>query len=249
MRLVTVAFAVLVIASLARAADKYEFADLQALEKQGSWEELVNHLEDISPSKRDAAWLALAERACGGLLESTKLDEQSAEQVLYAAKRMLQRYPTLKQSKAFMAKRAEVGLKAFAHSYSHYRHSASDDPWLEQIKEFVKADTVTADLPQRAAKVVQHDLVAYCAWPLWKMALDKGARVCKDADFQKSILSAFQDDLWTKEISDVAQYKCWAELKAPLVAGLEQSNEEAYQKAACPVLKAKRVKSAKCDAP
>jgi len=249
MRLVTIACAIVATASLARAADKYELADLHALEKQASWEELVNHLEDIAPSKRDAGWTALAERACASLLDSIKLDEQSAEQVLYAAKRMLQRYPVLKQSKAFMAKRAEVGLKAFGYSYGHYRHSASDDPWLDQIKEFVQADTVTADLPQRAAKAVQKNLVAYCAWPFWKMAVDKGARVCKDADFQKSILSAFQDDLWTKEISEVAQHRCWAELRVPLVAGLEKSNEEGYRKAACPVLKAKRIRSAKCDAP
>jgi hypothetical protein len=249
MRVLTLA--VLSIGASAWAADKYEMADLQALEKQSSWEELFDHLEDISPSKRDANWNGMAERASSHLLEAQKVDEHTAEGLLAAADRVLQRYRFLKQSKAFMAKRAEVGLKAFGYTYSNYRHSRGDDEWIDKMKEFVTADTVTADLPQQAAKKVQVYLVAYCAWPFWKMAMDRGAVVCKDADFHKSIIAAIDDGVWKAETTDVAQNKCWSDLKAPLLAELDRGKSEGFKKNACPLLRAKSALStaqtAKCN--
>lgn len=249
MRLFAVACFALAAASTAAAAEKYEMADLEALEKQGAWAELLDHLEDIVPSKRAAAWSGLAERAGAQALAGVKLDESTGEQALALADSLVKRYPLLQRSRVFMAKRAEVGLQAFGFTYGLSRHAASDDPWLDKVKEFVKADAVTADLPQRAARMVQSRLVAYCAWPLWKMAIDKGASVCKDADFQKSIVSAFEGGLWKEEIAKVAQGKCWASLKAPLLAGLEKTEEDEFAETVCPIFKTKGVKSAKCDAP
>lgn len=237
--LVTVAWA-----ASAWAADKYEMADLQALEKQSAWEELFGHLEDISPSKRDANWNGLAERTSAHLLEVEKIDEHSADGVLRASDRILQHFGFLKQSKVFMAKRAELGLKAFGYTYSNYRHAAGDDQWIDQMKEFVTADTVTPDLPQLAAKKVQVYLVAYCAWPFWKMAMDRGATVCKDADFQKSIVAAIGDGVWKAETTEVAQNKCWADVKGPLLAELDKTKSEDFKKNACPLLKAKGALSA-----
>jgi hypothetical protein len=233
-------------AAPAIAADKYEMADLQALEKQEGWEELAAHLEDIVPSKRDAAWLGLAERACGQVLASAKVDPQHAEEVFATSEGFLKRFPQLKLSKAFMAKRAEAGLNSFAYTYSNYRHTAGEDPWLDKMKEFVKADSQTADLPQRAARTIQSRLVADSAWPFWKMAIDKGSVVCKDADFQKSILAAFESGVWKEEIRAVAQGKCWAALKAPLIAGLAKTKEDEFAEAVCPVFKAKGVKAEGC---
>jgi hypothetical protein len=214
-------------------------ADLQALEKQGSWEELVGHLEDIAPSKRDATWTGLAERGGAAYIGSMKIDEHSGDEVISAADRLVQRYPVLKQSKVFMAKRAEVGLKAVGFTYGGSSHSRSDDPWLDKMKEFVKADSVTPDLPQQAARKVQKYLVADSAWPFWKMAIDKGAQVCKDPDFQKSILAAIEDGVWKAETADVAQNKCWGDLKAPMLAELDKGKSEHYRKNACPLLKSK----------
>jgi len=228
----------LLCAQAAWADAKYELADLQALAKSSSWEELVEHLEDLPPSKRDATWLALAEQSCAGLLEAQKIDENSAEGVLRLADRMLKRFGALKQSRAFLAKRAEVGLKAFGFTYSNSRHSAGDDPWMDQLKEFVAADAITADLPQRAAKKVQSRLVAQVAWPLWKTALDRGASVCEDADFQASIIAAIARDVWSAQTHDVANGKCAAALKAPLAAAFDKA-DEAGLKHLCPFLKAR----------
>jgi hypothetical protein len=248
MRCVAVVVALAATASFA-GETKYEMADLQALEKQGSWEELVEHLEDLPPSKRDATWAGLAERACSSYLGAVPIDEHKAEYALMLADRILKRYPALKQSKVFMSKRAEVGLKAFGYTYGNYRHSQGEDPWIDKMKEFVKDDTLTPDLPERAAKKVQNYLVAYCAWPFWKMAIDRGTVVCKEVEFQKSIVAAIGDGVWKAETSDVAQNKCWAEVKAPLLAELESAKGSDFKKNACPLLKAKGVPAGKCDSP
>jgi hypothetical protein len=245
-----VCIAVMLSAPLAL-AEPYAMADLQALEKQGSYEELVEHLGDILPSKRDATWTGLAERAGAGYLAAQKLDEHSAEKTIAWSDRLLQRYPQLKQSKLLMSKRAEVGLKAFGFTYGNYRHASGDDEWLDKLKDFVKSDTITPDLPQQAARKVQQYLVAYCAWPLWKMAIDKGAAVCKDADFQKSIIAALGDGLWKGETEAVAQNKCWSDVKGPLTAEIEKAPWE-FRRHVCPLLKAKGVtlspeQTAKCD--
>lgn len=233
-------------------AESYTLADLQALEKQGGFEELVEHLGDVPPSKRDATWSGIAERAVVGWLGGAKLDDKSAPALLDKLEKLLQRFPQLKQSKPLMAKRAEVGLRAFDFTFGGSRHSAGDDPWLEKLREFVAADGgVTADLPQQAARHVQKRLVAYVAWPFWKTAIDRGAAVCKDGDFQQSILGAVEESVWKSETEGVLANKCWNELKAPMVADLMKRSFE-YRKHACPILKAKNVtlsaeQAAKCD--
>src|SRR5262249_5223040 len=56
----------------------YEMADLKALEKQGSFKELVDHLEDITPSKRDKEWEGLAERGGAGWLGTFDMKDAKA---------------------------------------------------------------------------------------------------------------------------------------------------------------------------
>jgi hypothetical protein len=221
----------------------YEMADLQALEKQGSWEELVAHLGDIPPSKRDAKWQGLAERGGAGWLGAIKVDEHHTREAMAVADRILELYPVLKQSKVFMAKRADVGLETFRWTYSDYRHSAGDDGWIDKMLEFVKTDTVTPDLAFRLGKLIDKRLIPVCGYRLFKIALDKqGPQVCKDADFQRTVVGAFEHGSWVQEVTDIAKNKCWGDLKGPLVAALNQNTKDAglsFRKSACPLLKEK----------
>src|SRR5580700_1594979 len=99
---------VVVLATIARADDRklYTLADLKALAKQQAWSELVDHLEDIPPTNRDADWRAVAQQAGLGALgiagRSGPVDGLSVSETL------LDRYPVLKDSKDFMAKRATL---------------------------------------------------------------------------------------------------------------------------------------------
>lgn len=219
--------------------------DLEALQKQSSWEELVAHLGDIAPAKRDAKWLAIAEQASAEYLKSLEIDERSADNAFYTSDNLVKRYPALKQSKKFLAARAEVGLKAFGFTYSNYRHSRGDDEWLVLIKKWVQADTTTVDLPVRAAKKVQGRLMASVAWPLWKMAIDRGNSVCGDKDFQEAIIMAVGEKSWADETKPVVD-KCWADLKAPVIKQVEASKDAREVEAICALLKTKSVESPAC---
>ncbi len=242
--IVAMAMAVAMQTGVAYAAD-YGMADLQALEKQGSWEELVQHLSDIPPSKRDANWTGLAERSSAAYIGTIPITDEQPETAFGAIDKLLVRFPQLKQSKVFMAKRAEVGLKAFRFSYGRYRHSAGDDPWLDQVKAFVAADSVNQDLPGRAGELVTSRLVAQCAWPLFKTQLDRsGAAFCKNAEFKKSIVAAFVDGVWKDQIMDVADNKCWSDVKDGLLAELEGTPSKPYKRLVCPLLKKKNALNA-----
>ncbi len=229
----------------ALSAHAYEMADLEALQKQSAWEELVGHLGDIAPSKRDAKWLAIAEQASAEYLKAIDIDENSAQGAFYTSDDLVKRYPALKQSKRFLAARAEVGLKAFGFTYSNYRHSRGDDEWLVQIKKWVQADATTTDLPVRAAKKVQSRLMASVAWPLWKMAVDRGNTVCADKEFQEAIIMAVGEKSWPDETKPVVE-KCWAELKAPVLKQVAASKDLNEVEAICALLKTKSVESPAC---
>src|SRR5687768_5770635 len=85
----------------------YELADLKALEKQQSWAELVEHLGDVLPSKRDKDWEGLAERAGASWLGTFDLKKpETAEAPIDASDELIKRFPFLKQSRVFMTKRA-----------------------------------------------------------------------------------------------------------------------------------------------
>lgn len=235
-------------------AATYEMADLKALEKQGSWQELVEHLEDIPPSKRNADWQGIAERGCANYLGTFEIKEdRDAGPPLEVMAQLLKRYPLLKQSKLFMSKRAEVGLKSFQYSYSLFRHSRGDDKWLTGLEEFVQADTVTTDLPLRAAKLVTSRLVADTAFPFFKMALARsGKAVCKDPDFHKTVVATFDEGAWLQELTEIVQRTCWNEVKGPLLTELGKSESSSYREHVCPVLQAKNAlnaeQKAKCEA-
>ena len=227
----------LVLLSLSASAATYELADLKALDKDQSWRELVDHLNDIVPSKRDAEWKAIAERACSGVLEPSLKDAATARRTLDQLDELMKRFGFLGQSKAFLAKRAEVGLKALGWTFSESRHSSGDDPWLEGVNAFVAADSVTPDLPFRALKLVTSRLVAVVAFPLVRTALAKGGKsVCKDADVQKSLLGALSEGAWKTE-SGEAITTCWDEMKPLILAEvLKPDATRTLQLKLCPAL-------------
>ncbi len=199
-------------------ASTYEWADLKALERDKSWPELVEHLTDIVPSQRGPEWKALAEKAIAGVLDVDVVkDEDTAQAMLFQIEALMKRFGWLQDSKAFMAKRAEVGLKAMGWTYNRSRHSSGDDPWLDSLKAFVAIDKQTGDLALRAAKLIMGRLVPLVAFPLFKTALAQGgATLCKDSDLQRSVLGALSDGLWKKEVSEVLK-TCWGELKPLLL--------------------------------
>ena len=231
---------VLLVPFAARAAT-YEMADLKALESQQGWRELVDHLGDIVPSKRDNDWKALAERSLTALLDTFELkDEHKAQDALNQIDEQVKRWAWLKQSKVFLARRADVGLKAFGMTFGSSRHSLGDDPWREHLKEFVAIDTVTSDLPLRAGKLLMGRLVADAAIVFFKPALSKaGKPLCKDADVQKALVASWLEGS-NKDDATAMTDTCWEELKPLLTAELGKASFSARKNSLCPYLGSKK---------
>lgn len=231
---------------LAASAATYEIADLKALDKDQGWRELVDHLNDILPSKRDAEWRAIAERACTGVIDVSELkDANAAQRVLEQTDELMKRYGWLKDSKPFLARRNEVGLKAFGWTFSNSRHSAGEDAWLDKVIAFVNADAVTTDLPLRALKLVTSRLVPVVAFPLVKPAIARGGKnVCKDADLQAVLLNTLSEGSWKSEAVEFTN-TCWEELKPAITAEvLKPDVTRTVQLKLCPVLVDKKALNA-----
>jgi hypothetical protein len=237
----------------------YEMKDLEALEKQESWQEILNHLEDVPPSKRNDAWTRIAEKSGAGVLNAIDPSKEGDHgrygklqppHAVALADAMLKQYPVLKKSKVFMAARADNGLKGFKYTYSNSSHNAGDDPWRDQLKEFAASDPLTADLQFRSGKLVASRLVAYVALPFFKAALNgtPGAAACKDADVKKSIVGALADGVWAEDAKALGE-KCFADVKADLEKELSGPDGDKLDKAkqnVCPVFAAKKVTLAAC---
>ncbi len=231
----------LVLLPFTASAAPYELADLKALETQQGWRELVDHLGDIVPSKRNDEWKGLAERSLVALLDTLEVkDEHKAQEMLNQIDEQLKRWAFLKQSKPFLARRADVGLKAFAITFGSSRHNAGDDPWRERLKDFVAADTVTADLPLRAGKLVTSRLVADAAIPFFKPALAKaGKPLCRDADVQKALVASWLEGTYREDATAMTD-TCFDELKPRLTAELAKASYGARKNSLCPYLLTKK---------
>ena len=236
-------------------AGSYEMKDLEALEKQESWQEALDHLGDIAPSKRDKNWERIAERsvvAVMGTMDSSKDvtgrgygSRLAPPRALAFADDFTVKYPAFKKSKAFMAARAEAAIKGFKYTFSNSSHNASDDPWLDQLKAFAQTDTTTPDLPLRIGKLVSGRLVAYIAIPFYKPALASNNALCKDADVKAAIVSAVTNNVWMDDGKQMAD-RCWSDVKGSIEAEVKKEDAEEPRKHACPVLAAHKMVPAEC---
>lgn len=226
--------------SLPAFAHNYEMKDLEALEKQEAWHEALQHLGDIQPSKRNDTWQRIADKAAVG-----ELNALDGHAVLATADALMKQYPTLKKSKAFMQGRTDAGLKAFGKTFSDSRHSSGDDPWLEELKKFVEADTLTADLPLRAGKLVTSRLVAYLAVPFFTKAINANAGACKDGEVKRSLASAVIDNVWQAEAKTLIDKGCWNDVRPTFEAELAKADDQGKVHG-CAYLATKKITHAAC---
>jgi hypothetical protein len=220
--------------------------DLRALAQTQSWVELINHLQDISPSKRDADWKKLAEQAGVGVLTSTTQGDPLAG--IQASEKMLENFPELKSSKAFMEKRNEVGLQAFSNSCFPSNWLA--DECNKALKTFVEQDRGNTALAFQAGKVARLNLKSWAATPYFFMAIKQaGDPRCKDEDVSLAVISALGLPAESyKEVVDQAKdlsVKCWQAIGPALLKELNDSSGYLADNS-CPILKSQGASSPQC---
>jgi hypothetical protein len=184
----------------------YARADLEALERQQSWSELVEHLEDIPPAERDDKWKALVAKSVVALLAATKGDQGSRVARARQVEAVQQRYPSLRTSPAFLDARSDVYVAAITDCNQQNYWPRCD--WLATAYE---GDPKHALAGGRAAGINRH-----LAMSLYRVALaGDAAAVCNDNDALGTMLQGVaspRDGQFYKDAAAI-QERC-RELKA-----------------------------------
>ena len=229
---------------LASPAPRYSMADLQALQRKGQYEELLQHIEDVPPGKRGADWDALLEKAATGLLARYNAkDENSDWGDFMLAEGLVQRYPQLAGKKDFMAKRSKIGSVVIATCFDQ---SYGGDECLALARDFIGVQGTDPDVVLAVAKTVRLKQHAYVAVPFFLTVLEAGKdAACGDEDLELATTAGlglppdYDNAVGAREI---AQNKCFAQLQSPIVEALQSADASSYFVTnACTVLRAKGV--------
>lgn len=191
-----------------------------------AWREVVEHLQDVLPSRRGAEWEKIADKAATGYVQGL-LAEHKAEAALTAAEELRSKYPHLKRSKAFMSQRARAGLAGFALCYENER-TPKPPTCNERLLAFLDGDPNNFDLAMKAGKLVRLNQNHYFATPFFKRALanHKGAPECKDEDLQLAVIAGLglpPDYTQAADARELAANLCADALAGPIAKELASS--------------------------
>jgi hypothetical protein len=218
----------------------YSMADLKALERSGSWAELLEHIEDIKPSERGAPWRSLLAKAARSWLEQPGISTNPQRAVALSAA-LLRRFPRLRRDKDLMGRRNKVGMRAFRSCFAVPRRAE----WCEKhLRGFVKQDPDNTTLAMKAGKLVRRSMRHHVAVHYFHQALFSGgkaarearARRCADEDLKLSVVSAISLHPGTRDreirlARALAFGPCWSRLRQPLVDRV--ATDENARKNAC----------------
>jgi hypothetical protein len=196
----------------------YPLEELQALDVPEGQGELLSHALEVAPSHRNDTWRGLVERAAIATVDEVEVkDTASAEHALEQLRALPARYPFLKRSTPWLARRADVAVKSLGWVSSG--HGSRE--WVLRVLEFARTDAVTPHLAQRLAEeVVLKQLIPSTTLPFFELALERdGATVCDSPTLQKVVLEVASDG------SDftAATSRCWKQVEGELTAAAKKS--------------------------
>jgi hypothetical protein len=223
-------------------------AELQALLKQESYDELLGKAQTVPATERNDEWLRVVSSAAVKSSPKKQFkDGREAESYLANFDDLLRRYPMLKTSKEFMSHRAEQAKSAFLWTFSNYRHSGGDEEWVPKVVEFVKLDTSTPGLAQKYAnEVVLQRLVASRGFDLFQLAFERdGDKVCADAGLAKTVVDLIDYDSYVPETQKLVE-RCGTAFDAAISAKLNDATAKDFKRHACVTLKGRPVVSGFC---
>lgn len=225
-------------------AKTYSLADLQALERQSAWDELLAHAEDIAPAQRNAAWNKLVEHAA---IEQVRAlaTKTGAFEGSWSSQALVKRYPQLAQSKPFMQARADTAKIA---AEECLRESYRGQHCIDGMTDFLKTPNTTPEVAFEFGKIVRRHQNHYVAAPFFKWAIDRKSAAaksdawCSDEDLNLAVKAALglpPDYEGAAAGRSIAAGACWAGMKDSIRSTLEQDESGYFRDNACAVLKAK----------
>lgn len=232
---IATSFAVAALLASTAYARSYELSDLEALEQQSGWQELLDHADDVAPAQRSTRWMQLVEEAGVGLITGLDTDKLTFTG-LGVADELTRRYPTLKTSKLFMAKRADIGLRTFTRCFD----VASTDGAMakmcgERLAGFADGDPDNVDLSRRAIAMIDSRIHFHTAAPFSiyyrLIGGKKGAKECANDGAKWAVIEALALDKTDPRVAqarEVASVTCWDQMQNQLVDALTSAHDGAH---------------------
>ncbi len=239
---IAVLFASLLASTVVHAQRKpLSLSDMKALEKSQSWQELAQSLGDLPPSKRDAQWEAIATNTALQLMAKAAQSKLPGD-TFNMAENVLEQFPQLSKNKAFMTKRAEVGINGITECYKQNSWWATG--CNNELTRFVERDPGNDNLQFAAAKLLRLNNRHAFGAPYFEKALSKSntpAR-CDDPDVGLAVVSAmglpYNNDFKEQIIAaqTITAKHCSAQMK-PLLLNIAEPATSYFVTNACPVMK------------
>ncbi|MDA8793744.1 hypothetical protein N9N67_10890, partial [Bacteriovoracaceae bacterium] len=104
----------------ARSSEKYSLEDLDALFKQESFQEMLNHMNDISPKKRDKKWKSLLTKGSIAYANLNSSENECGQAFGYLSEQV-KTYPFLKKENSFLDAYTKHGICALKND-RYYRY-------------------------------------------------------------------------------------------------------------------------------
>jgi len=202
----------LAIAAHAR-GDELTMQDLQALDKQQAWAELLERADQVKPAGRTADWQKLVVAAARHVVEQIDRDsaggERAAEALVAVVPAAEHKYGFLKADKDYLANKSKVIVRIVAVcAREGYRGcGAIVDALADGIDRFPAG--TAADI----ARLVSDDKGPAQAIRYWALAADDDKAVCRDSRVERAVIDALHgragaragEELVAAEVSRLAR--------------------------------------------
>jgi hypothetical protein len=232
------------LATAARADAELTMQDLQALDRQKQWTEVLDAADRVKPGARTADWARLITAAATRVVEQI---ERASASGLRQAGGLIAVVPAAERKYAFLVGDAGyVGAKAKALAgvvTACERGARGCGAIIASL-----ADGVTRFPPGTAraiALLVADDLAPADAVHFWALAVDDDKDTCKHGQLSRAVVHALRSASAPAQVAAAqrAAGTCYAALEQALVDELVATKDSGkdrphYLKNACPVLKA-----------
>jgi hypothetical protein len=211
----------------------YPLTELTALDPTDDRAEILDRARDVAPTQRTDAWRAAVERAAVATLDLAEVkDVSTAEQALALVEAQPAKFPFLARSMDWLAKRADVGVRALP-----YLSQLGDRrAWVRRVTEFAKKDAKTPHLAQRLAEeVILKQLALSAASELYELAFEReGVALCDDKNVITLTVEMAADGSAWKPALD----RCWKQLAGPMTEAAAKSETRTAKLHLCKVMAA-----------
>jgi hypothetical protein len=228
----------------ARADTELSMQDLQALDRQKQWVELLDAADRVKPAARTADWARLVTAAATHVAEQI---ERAGATGLRQAGSLISVVPVAEHKYAFLVSDAGyLGAKAKA---LQGVVTACERGAISGCGAVVAslADGVARFPPGTAkaiALLVADDLAPADSVHFWALAVDDDKDTCKHGQLERAVVQALRNASAAVQVADAqrAAGACYAAIEQALVGELVATKDSAkerplYLRNACPVLK------------